>query len=124
RDAYQPIAWRTPGSYARTQSISSNAVNHSAENFSTCGAILQSCVPVRTLEEDRPIAEEAEVVAWMIAHASVGGSLAHLEPKVKPLRVVGRCSCGSRVLTFNLTAKCHQPNRLLTPQDGRWTVPR
>ena len=27
RDAYQPIVWRTPGSYAGTQSISSNALN-------------------------------------------------------------------------------------------------
>lgn len=57
--------------------------------------------PVKTLEEDRPISPaEAEIVVWLLAHASVAGPLAHLEPTVPALRVVGRCSCGCPSIDF------------------------
>jgi hypothetical protein len=59
-----------------------------------------------TLKEDRPIsADEADVVVWMLAHASVVGSLAHLGPTVKTLRVVGRCSCGCPSVDFQVNGQ-------------------
>ena len=56
---------------------------------------------ITTLEDDRPISShEAEVVTWMLLHASVVGSLAGLVETVKTLRVVGRCSCGCPSVDF------------------------
>jgi len=56
---------------------------------------------VTTLEDDRPISShEAELVTWMLLHASVVGPLSGLVDTVKTLRVVGRCSCGCPSVDF------------------------
>src|ERR1051326_6693296 len=39
--------------------------------------------------------DEATVVGWMLAHASVIGPLDHLLQTVPDLRVVGTCGCAS-----------------------------
>jgi len=50
---------------------------------------------------NRPIsAAEAEVLTWMLRHASVRGPLAHLEPTVPALRVVRHCECGCPTVDF------------------------
>lgn len=59
-----------------------------------------------SLREDRAIsAQEAEVVTWMLFHASVAGSLAHLGPTVTTLRVVGRCPCGCPSIDFEVNGQ-------------------
>jgi hypothetical protein len=40
------------------------------------------------------------VVTWMLVHAPVAGSLAHLVASPRSLRVVGRCSCGCPSVDF------------------------
>jgi len=58
---------------------------------------------ITTLKEERSIsAEEAEIVAWLLLHASVTGSLEHLARVVEALRVVGRCSCGCPSVDFEI----------------------
>jgi hypothetical protein len=56
-----------------------------------------------TLKEDRAIStDEAEIVTWMLVHASVAGPLRHSEPVVNSLRVVGSCPCGCPSVDFQV----------------------
>lgn len=61
----------------------------------------KATVSANTLPADRPISRsEAELVVWMLRHASTAGDLSSLEPAVAGLRVVGRCSCGCPSVDF------------------------
>jgi hypothetical protein len=50
---------------------------------------------------NRPISDaEAEIVLWLLQHASLKGPLPHLEARVRKLRVVSRCDCGCPTVNF------------------------
>lgn len=57
-------------------------------------------------------------MTWLLLHASVVGSLAHLEPAVRALRVVARCSCGCPSVDFEVDGQT-RPAQPIADATGR-----
>lgn len=64
------------------------------------------------IAEERGITEaEVAVLEWLLRNASVVGSLEHLVPTLRDLRVVERCECGCVSVDFVQ----HDPENLSKP---------
>jgi hypothetical protein len=64
---------------------------------------------------------EAEVVLWMLQHASLTGSLSHLEGGVRELHVVWTCECGCPSVDF---ARVEEPSgKAQVVADATGTMP-